>query len=148
MNDHHQTRLANYLSRMLVSSHLSHGQKTRTLLSMKYWLVNRDPYNGLLFFNKMISLIKFASSLDINREWFQFHHLPLLKMNIRTIYLKTSTKLSPMSSKKTTAPNPRLFGHDFRPHVTLVTLHPKSTQILLSLQRFFQWLRDIRIPGT
>ena len=32
-----------------VTNHLSHGPKNPPILSMKYWLVNRDPYNGLLY---------------------------------------------------------------------------------------------------
>ena len=33
----------------LTGSHLSHEKKKKLLLSMKYWLFNRDPtYNGFL----------------------------------------------------------------------------------------------------
>ena len=31
-----------------MNGHVSHGPKNPALLSMKYWMVNRDPYNGLL----------------------------------------------------------------------------------------------------
>ena len=31
------------------TSHVSHEKNRSPLLSMKYWLVNRDPYNELLY---------------------------------------------------------------------------------------------------
>ena len=32
----------------LLGGDLSHERKNSYILSMKYWLFNRDPYNGLL----------------------------------------------------------------------------------------------------
>ena len=48
---HPATKYTNQWTKQLIKNtkkkHVSH-EKNPDLLSMKYWLVNRDPYNGLL----------------------------------------------------------------------------------------------------